>query len=163
MKKNIWLSAIAALCLSFGANAERIGVVDINKVMGSSKQAAEIKAKLEKKYRPREEKLLALQKTIQEDIQKLQRDASVMTDEQKKSLQEKIMKARQGFENKGRAFQQEVNKAQNEEMQKLFGQVKSVVDSVAKSEKYDVVLQKDAVQYIAGNNDITNKVIAKLK
>ena len=85
MKRRVWGAGLIALMMAFAANAEKIGVVDINKVMGTSKQAVEIKAKLEKKYKPREEKLIAMQKGIQEDIKKLQRDASVMTETQKNS------------------------------------------------------------------------------
>jgi outer membrane protein len=154
---------LIALFATFCVNAEKIGIIDMNKVMTQSGQAAKLKSKLEDKYKPREEKLLALQKEIQQDMQKLQRDATVMTDKQKKSLQDKILTARKSFESKGRAFQQEVNKEQNDEMQKLFNNAKSTIDNIAKNEKFDVILQKEAVQYIAGNNDITDKVLAKLK
>lgn len=165
VKKQILAVGLFSLLsgLSFSASAEKFGIVDISKIMAESKEASVVKTQLEAKFKPREQKLLALQKSIQADMEKLQRDDAVMTEAQKKSLQEKIMTARKEFETKGRAFQQEVNVAQNQAMQKLFSKVKVVVDDVAKAGKYDVIFQKDAVQYIAPDHDITSKVIEKLK
>jgi outer membrane protein len=108
--------------------------------------------------------LVELQNNIQEDMKKLQRDNTILTDDQKQKMQQDIIAKRKDFEEKARNFQQEVNQAQNAAMQKLFNKVKGVVDSVAKSEKYDLILQKEAVQFSASDaNDITPKVIAKLK
>jgi len=163
VKKTVLAIGLVSMLFGFNASAQKIGIVDINKVMSSSKDAASIKSELEAKYKPREQKLLGEQKAIQEEIKKLQRDDSIMTEAQKKSLQEKIMAYRKNFEAKGRSFQQEVNAAQSQAMKNLFDKVKVVVDTVAKNNKFDVVFQKDAVQYIAPGNDITAKVIAKLK
>ena len=163
MKKSLLVVGILSFLFSFPSFAEKIGIVDINKVMAESKDASKIKSDLEAKFKPREQKLLTEQKSIQEDIQKLQRDDAVMTEAQKKALQEKIIKARKDFEIKGRAFQQEVNTAQGQAMKQLFEKVKGVVDSVAKAGKYDVIFQKDAVQYISPDHDITSQVIVKLK
>ncbi len=158
----ILAGVFSLLCGATFAATQKIGVVDINKVMAGSKEAVTIKKNLEGKYRPREQALMKMQKSIQEDMQKFQRDTTVMTDAQKKNLQEKIIKARKEFETKGRAFQQEVNTAQGQAMQKLFSKVKGVVDNVAKTQHYDIIIQKDAVQYIASKDDITQKVIDKL-
>lgn len=161
VRKIIGLLAVV-FCVS--VQAQKIGVVDINQVMANTKETAEIKKQLETKYRPKEQSLVELQNNIQEEMKKLQRDNTILTDEQKQKMQQDIIAKRKDFEEKARNFQQEVNQAQNAAMQKLFNKVKGIVDSVAKSEKYDLILQKEAVQFSASDaNDITPKVIAKLK
>ncbi len=166
MKKQSWLVGLFVLlsgfCLSVQAATPKVGVVDLAQVMAQAKQGNEIKAKLAKEFEPRKKELMSFQDSIKVDIEKLQRDDAIMTDAQKTALQQKIMKDRKSFEEQGQGYQQELNAAHNQAMQSFLGEVKKVVDVIAKAEKYDVILQKEGVFFAISGMDITNKVVAKL-
>lgn len=144
------------------ANTAKIGIVDLSKVITQAKEGNQIKAKLAKEFEPRKNSLMSFQNSIKADIEKLQRDDAIMTDTQKSELQQKIMADRKSFESQGQAYQKELNAAHNKAMQVFFEKVKKVVDVIAKADKYDFILQKEGVFFSANNNDITEKVIAKL-
>lgn len=167
MKKQSLLVGLFVVLSSFGfsayaAGSAKIGIVDLSQVMAQAKEGNEIKAKLEKEFEPRKKSLMSFQDQIKSDIEKLQRDDAIMTDTQKSTLQQKIIADRKSFEEKGQAYQQELNAAHNKAMQLFFVKVKKVVDSIAKADKYDYILQKEGVFFSATNNDITSEVVAKL-
>ena len=56
-------------------------------------------------------------------MDKMQRDATVMSGSQKQQLQEKIMRDKQAFERQGRDYQQDLTMAQNKAMQAFFEKV----------------------------------------
>lgn len=140
----------------------KIGVIDLHQIVAQASEVKKIKQDLEKKFKPRQSKLMAEQKSVRENIDKLKRDSSVMSQGQKKSLQDKIIQAQAELERSGQAYQQELNEAQNQAMQAFFEKVKKTVDSVAKSEKYSLVMQKESVPYVAAQYDITKKILSKL-
>ncbi len=166
MKKQSWLVGLFIVLSGLGINVQaatsKVGIVDLAKIMAQAKQGNEIKAKLAKEFEPRKKSLMSFQDSIKADIEKLQRDDAIMTDAQKTALQQKIMTDRKAFEEKGQAYQKELTAAHNKAMQLFFGDVKKVVDVIAKSGKYDMILQKEGVFYSASNMDITSQVVAKL-
>lgn len=166
MKKQTWLvglfAVLSAFSLSVQAASPKVGVVDLGQVMAQAKQGNEIRQKLEKEFEPRKKQLMSFQDSIKADIEKLQRDDAIMTDAQKTTLQQKIMKDRKSFEEQGQAYQQELNAAHNKAMQAFMADVKKVVDEIAKAGKYDVILQKEGVFFSTSAMDLTSKVVAKL-
>lgn len=140
----------------------KLGVIDVRQVVQQAPQVQSIKDKMEKQFKPRQEKLMALQKSLQQNTQKLERDSAVMSSSQKQQLQETIIKQKRDLERQGQDYQQDLNMAQNQEMQKFFAKVNAVVKKIAEKDGYDVVLQKDGVPYANAKVDITKQVIDAL-
>lgn len=162
--KMIVLMMVALLCLPQLASAKdmKVGVIDFRKLVSESKDVKAARTKLEGQFKPKQAEIMALQKSVKEDMEKFQRDASVMTDTQKKELQQKVMKARQELSVKGNAYEQQLNQARNQTMQVFFEKVKKVVDEVAKEGHYDLILQRENTPYANSAMDITNQVAKKL-
>lgn len=144
---------------SLFADPAKIGVVDLQKIMQTSSQMKEIQQKLEKEFKPRRDKLLASETSLKSDMEKFKRDSAILSATQKKDLERKIVTAQQQFERDGQQYQQELSTAHNEAMEGLYAKVRSAISKIAKDEKYDIIVQKDATPFSAETLDVTDKVI----
>lgn len=141
------------------ADWAKIGVVDLQKIMQASNQMKEIQQKLEKEFKPRRDKLVATETSLKGDMEKFKRDAAIMSATQKKDLEKKIVAAQQQFERDGQQYQQELSTAHNEAMEALYAKVRTAISKIAKDEKYDLIVQKDAAPFSTEALDVTDKVV----
>lgn len=158
---------LIALALAFtGTNAfadwAKIGVVDLQKIMQTSSQMKAIQQKLEKDFKPRRDKLIAMEDGLKKDMEKFKRDSAILNQTQKKDMEKKIVAAQQSFEREGQQYQQELSTAHNEAMEELYGKIRKAINKVADTEKYDLVLQKDAAPFSTPKLDITESVIKQI-
>ncbi|WP_028388322.1 OmpH family outer membrane protein [Legionella fairfieldensis] len=158
------LSACGFNAVAYNAVTEgvKIGVVDLQKIMQTSPQMKAIQQKLEKDFKPRRDKLVAMEEGLKQDMEKFKRDSAVMSDTQKKDLEKKIMTTQQTFEREGQQYQQELSTAHNEAMEDLYGKIRKAIANVAQTDKYDIVLQKDAAPFSSDKLDITDSVIKQI-
>ena len=154
----VFLSAQTAL-----ADDVKIGVVDLRKVLQESAPAKQASQKLEKQFKPRQEKLFTMQKQLKADAEKLRKDATLLTAAQKSALQDKISREQRELEQAGTNYQQDLNQAQSKAMQAFLDKVKVALDKLAAKDGYDIVLQKENVPYSSAKMDITKQLIAALK
>lgn len=145
------------------ADTAKIGVVDLQKIMQTSTQMKDIQQKLEKEFKPRRDKLVAMEATLKSDMEKFKRDSAILSATQKKELEKKIVGSQQQFERDGQQYQQELSTAHNEAMEGLYTKVRSAISTIAKDEKYDIIVQKDAAPFSSESLDVTEKVIKAIK
>lgn len=136
----------------------KIGVVDLQKIMQTSSQMKTIQEKLEKEFKPRRDKLVAAETSLKSEMEKFKRDGAILSQTQKKDLERKILAAQQQFERDGQQYQQELSTAHNEAMEGLYTKVRAAISKIAKDEKYDLIVQKDAAPFSATTLDVTDKV-----
>jgi outer membrane protein len=127
--------------------------------MQTSSQMKDIQQKLEKEFKPRRDKLVAMEASLKTDMEKFKRDSAVMSATQKKDLEKKIIGAQQQFERDGQQYQQELSTANNEAMEGLYAKVRAAISKVAKDDKYELIVQKDAAPFSADSLDVTEKVV----
>lgn len=85
-----------------------------------------------------------------------------MSNEQKKQNQEKLAKLQMEFNQKRQAFEQDNGRRQAEERNKILTKVQAAIDSIAKSNGYDLVLERNAAPYAASKLDISSQVISQV-
>lgn len=141
------------------ADSAKIGVVDLQKIMQTSTQMKTIQEKLESEFKPRRDKLVAVETSLKSDMEKFKRDSAILSATQKKDLEKKIVASQQQFERDGQQYQQELSTAHNEAMEGLYSKVRSAISKIAKDEKYDIIVQKDATPFSSETLDVTDKVI----
>ena len=161
--KQVRLALVAMTLAAWGssvfADATKIGVVDLQKIMQTSSQMKDIQKKLENEFKPRRDKLVSMETTLKADMEKFKRDAAILSATQKKEMEKKIVGAQQQFERDGQQYQQELSTANNEAMESLYTKVRAAISKVAKDEKYDLIVQKDAAPFSSGDLDVTDKII----
>ncbi len=159
---------LLALAFSLGsvtafADAPKIAVVDLQKVMQTSDEMKSIQAKLEQEFKPRRDKLMGMEADLKSDMDAFKRDSSVMNQAKRKEAEEKIVAAQQQFEREGQQYQQELSAAHNQAMEQFYNKVRAAISKVAQEKKYDLVLQKDAAPFSLDKLDVTDRVIEVAK
>lgn len=145
------------------ADTTRIGVVDLQKIMQTSNQMKAIQKKLEMTFKPRRDKLVAMEDTLKKDMEQFKRDGVILSVAQKKDLEKKIVSTQQTFEREGQQYQQELSSAHNEAMEDFYGKIRKAIAKVAANEKYDIILQKDAAPFSVAQLDITDNVMKNIE
>ena len=141
----------------------KIGVVDLQKIMQTSSQMKSIQANLEKDFKPRRDKLIAMEESLKKDMENFKRDTAIMSQSQRKDLEKKIVGEQQQFERDGQQYQQELSTAHNEAMEDFYTNIRAAIAKISEREQYDLVLQKDAAPFSADKLDVTSKVIQEIK
>lgn len=144
------------------ADGSKIGVVDLQKIMQTSSQMKSIQEKLEKEFKPRRDKLIAMEENLKKDMETFKRDTAVMSQMQRKDLEKKMVSEQQQFERDGQQYQQELSTAHNDAMEDFYNKIRAAIAKVAENEKYDIVFQKDAAPFSVEKLDITAKVMQEI-
>ena len=165
MAKHILATAMLGSALVSGsAMAEqKIGVVDVQTVFQAMPQAAEISNSIQMEFKDQIDEVNQLQKDGQFYAERLQRDAATMSEKDKKELQQKIQGVREQLAEKGQPLQQNIQRRQNEERNKLLGLIKQAIDSVAKKDDYDLILSAGAVSFSKEQFDVSEQVLEQVK
>lgn len=170
MKKTL-LSVVSAAALFLvsgsavaadAASGLKIGVVDMQQILQKSTQIKTINDQLTRQFKPRQDKIIAQQKSLQDEINKLNKDGSVMNATDRNKLQDKVIKERADLQGVAVAFQRDVTAAQQQAMQGFMTKFTSVVTNVAKSGNYDLIMQRAGVPYVKDSLDVTSQVLAEI-
>lgn len=153
------------LVLMFAANLSyaelKIGFVNVAKVLEKAPQAAKAKERLEKEFSPRDKHLVAQQKEIKTLEEKLARDASVMSETERRKLERDIIGKKREAQREQQEFSEDFNMRRNEELGKLQRRIVEAIRALAKEEGFDLLLT-DGVIYAGEQIDVTDQVQGKL-
>lgn len=157
------ISLAVTLSWSVATVAQSVGLVDMRQIFQASPQIKQINTRLEKQFSPQREKVIGLGKSLQDSINKLQRDESVMSKKEVADLRNTIQKQQNQLREAQGQFQQGLFTAQNKAMADFMTKVTGAVEHVAKKENINLVLPKDTVLYTKDGKDITSDVVSDLK
>ncbi|MFQ6371258.1 OmpH family outer membrane protein [Shewanella sp. YIC-542] len=144
------------------AYAEKLAVVDMGAVFEQIPQREQVTKQLKSEFGDRMAQVQKLQDELKGLLEKQQRDAQLMTDAQKTDLVRKMESLKADYQLKGKALDEDLRRRQGEEQNKLLIKVQKAINSIAKQENYDVVLQRGAVIYVKPEQDISSKVVDAL-
>ena len=139
------------------AQASKVGVVNLDRLLSESKMAQSSQTKLENEFSQRQSRIEAQQKKLEEMVQAYRRDEPTLSDSSKKQRIDTIRAEEEQLTNAINDFQKDLNDRRSQEMQALLDRINEAVMRVAASDKYDLILT-EAV-YAKPENDITQKVL----
>ncbi len=142
----------------YAADAAKLAVVNVQQVLQQSPRIADINKKLQDQFKARQQKLLGQQKTLQDEMDKFKTDSATMSQKDKDSTQKKLSDEQADLVKQVTAFQQDLNKEQNKQMQTVLGQLNEIISGIAKKNDYSLVLDSQAVIYAKDSSDITKDV-----
>jgi outer membrane protein len=168
IKSLVVTTAASGMLLAGSATAadQKIGVVNFQEIMSKIPQTAIVMQKLEAEFKDEKAVIAQLEKDIKYFQEKKQRDGALLTKKEKEQLDTDIATKYQSYQAKVAAFQQATGARQNEETTKIIAIVREAIDGIAKSDKYDLILEQKAVVFSKPKSSITNEVveiISKLK
>lgn len=154
-----WLVVAAG---GFSAQEYRIGVIDAARVAEASPQKKAWEKVLQDEFARRQEEILEKQDQLHKLEDKLEREASTLSDENRQALQREIISRARLLKNTQDEFREDLALRQNELRAKLATQVREAVVEVAKAESVDIILG-DGVVFSSKRVDMSDKVIAKME
>ena len=161
MKKILAFVSSMLLIGAVQAYAESIAVVDVQQMFEQSPKIADLNKKLQDEYKGRQQKLIAQQKALQEEVDNYKKEEPTMSKKQKETLQKKIAADQSSLSKDAAAFQEALSKDQGKAMKTVSTELKEIIANIAKKNSYTVVLDGQAVIYKSDSVDITKQVSAE--
>ena len=158
----ICILLIAGFASNVTAADLKIGVVSVERILTESPQVDAVNTSMLERFGPQRDSLKAIEKEITKMQEKYKRNELVMTEEKLNNLKKEIIIKIQKLKQKEVQLSQEVATVRNQELAVLQQQVRSIIDSIAKKEKYSLVLS-EGVAFADKKFDITDEVLAEMK
>ena len=144
------------------ADALKIGFVKVEKILTEAPQVDAVNTAMLERFGGKKEELQALEKEITTMQENYKRNELVMTEDKLNELKTGIIGKMQIFKQKEATLSQEVATMRSQELAVLQKSVREIIQDIAKSDKYDLVLSEGVV-YADDKLDITDKVLDKMK
>lgn len=135
-----------------------IAVVNVQQVFQQSPKIAELNKKLQSEFKGRQEKLIASQKSLQDEVDKFKKESPTMSQKDQASMQKKINDDQSTLAKEAQNFQQDLNKEQTKIMKGVLAQLNEIISGIAKANNYSMVFDAQAVIYAVDGIDITKQV-----
>jgi len=156
--------AVVALAVFAGAAAAadyKIGFVNTERLFREATPAKRAQAKIEKEFATRDAEIQKLAKQVRDLQASLDRDGATMSDADRRGRERDLANQSRDLSRMQREFREDLNLRRNEELAGIQERANKVIQQIAESEKYDLILQ-DPVVYASQRIDITDRVIKAL-
>jgi len=165
LKLPIILTVLAAVIYTGTISAAeiKIGVVDRATLLQQSPQAQAATQQMQQKFGSRSKDLLAQQNKIKDLQDQINRNGAVMSASQLQTLENQLDSLQQDFRRKQDDFQADVNTQRNQELGELQAAIDRAAQKFAKTEKYNLIIDKGVTYYADGTVDVTDQVLSQMQ
>jgi outer membrane protein len=147
---------------ALAAGAPKIAYVSVEKILTEAPQVQAVNDSMLERFGGRKTELQEMEKGINEMQENYKRNELVMTEDKLNELKNGIIAKIQDFKQKEAVLQQEVATVRNQELAVLQQSVRSIIQDIAKADKYDLILTSEGVAYANEDLDISNKVLERM-
>ena len=153
---------IFGICVFSIVHAQALKVGSINqRLVRESAPMKALEAKLESEFGKRSLELRDLQMRLRSMAEKLDKDVQVLSESDRIRRERELREAEIGFQQKQRAYHEDLNQRRNEEMAVVIEKIDRAIKKLAEAEQYDLIIQEPV--YINPKLDITDKVLKAVK
>lgn len=142
--------------------AYKIGVVDLIRVLESSPQAERARAEIEKEFAPLENEVNGLREKLRKLEEKLSKEGAIMSETERRRAERNVLAERRNLERKQDEYKDDLNFRKNEELTKIQRTIIEAIQTIAREENYDLILNRETLPYFDPQTDITERVLKKL-
>lgn len=143
--------------------AKKIGYINTAMVFQALPQREVALQKMQEDFKDKADELKAIEAKARTKVEKLKRDAELMSQEDVEKARIEIAQLENEFRIKGQSLEQASARREAQEKQKLFKVIQDAVNKIAEKEGYDLVIDITALQYGKPEFDISEDVIKALK
>jgi outer membrane protein len=144
------------------AQALKIGFVNFGRLLEESPQAKAAQAALEGEFLPRQRDVAAQRKALQEKVDKLQKEAAVMSEADRLRNEREVRDLELNVNRRFNELQEDLNLRRNEEVGRMQRALLQEVQAYARANGYQLVVS-DGVLFAAEGIDITPQLVAAIK
>jgi outer membrane protein len=158
--------ALVALALFAAAGTAaaveyKIGFVNTERLFREATPAKRAQAKIEKEFATRDAEIQKLVKQVRDLQAALDKDGATMAETERRNKERDLANQSRDLQRMQREFREDLNLRRNEELAGIQERANKVIQQIAESDKFDLILQ-DPVVYASQRIDITDKVIKAL-
>lgn len=156
-------ATMAAATLSVSASDSiKIGIVNTERILRETAPAVRAQKKIEKEFAPRDQELQKMAKQAKDLQTQLEKEGVTMSESQRRDKERELANLNREYQRAQRQFREDLNLRQNEEFAAILERANKAIQTIAESEKYDLILQLQDSVYRSPRIDITDKVIKAL-
>jgi len=154
-------AALVAVAGMAAAADYKIGFVNTERLFREATPAKRAQAKIEKEFATRDAEIQKLAKQVRDLQTSLDKDGPTMAESERRNKERDLANQSRDLQRMQREFREDLNLRRNEELSGIQERANKVIQQIAESEKFDLILQ-DPVVYASQRIDITDKVIKAL-
>ncbi|MDJ0699783.1 MAG: OmpH family outer membrane protein [Woeseiaceae bacterium] len=158
VKAMVVVAMLSAFALPAAAQEIKIGVVNLPLLMDRAPQTKAAMDALQEEFAPRQREFLAKQKEYEDFAAKVQKDASVMGDTERRNAEKTLRDLQREVTRLQNEFREDLNLRQNEELGILQRSILKEVQDYAQDQGYDLVVG-DGVLFASNAVNITEEVL----
>ncbi len=144
------------------AQEQRIGVVDLIRVLEASPQAEDARKQIEKEFAPLQEEVVSLQKGLRQKEADLAKEGAIMKDSERSELERDIISRRREIERKQEEYKEDLGYRKNEELSKIQRDIVEAIQVIAEEDKFDLILNRESLPYASEDTNVTERVLEEL-
>ena len=156
------IALVCAIALPASAQELKIGVVNVPLLMDRAPQTKAAMDALEEEFAPRQREFTARAKELEELTAKLQRDAAVMGETERRNADKQLRHLQREVARLQTEFQEDLNLRQNEELGNLQRSILAEVQLYAQTQGFDLVVG-DGVLFASPTVNITDEVLRAIE
>ncbi|HIJ49876.1 MAG TPA: OmpH family outer membrane protein [Nitrospinae bacterium] len=141
------------------AAESRVGFVDIQKAVISTKEWKRSFESFKKNFAKEKKKIKSREARIKKMLADLNKQSFVLEPELKKKKEDKFRKEKVAFERYVQDQNAEFGKSEKEMTQKILIKMMKVIQKIGKDKKYTMILEQKVVLYHDKGNDLTSLAI----
>lgn len=153
-------AALLPVTLHAAAAELKIGFVNTERVFREAAPAVKAQKKLEKEFAARDQELQKMTKQGRDLQTHLEKEGMTLSETDRRNKERDLANLNRDIQRLQREFREDLNLRRNEELAQVQERGTKVIQSIAESEKFDLILQ-EAV-YASPRIDITEKVLKAL-
>ncbi|MBL8212212.1 MAG: OmpH family outer membrane protein [Bryobacterales bacterium] len=161
-KQLLLLTLVGAQFVGMAAAQSKVGIININAAIASTKDGQKAIGELETRFAPKKKQLEAKQQGIQQLQAQLQK-STVLSEDQKRKLMVDIDTQTKSYNRDLEDASQELEGEQQKVFQELGGKMMAIIDKYAKEKGYSLILdvssQQTPVLYASADSDVTKDII----
>ena len=162
MMQRLFLACLLLLTAtgSLAQESIRIGYIDTRRIETESLPFVRALEAMKKEFAPREQQILDLQKQINADKERFDKERDKLPQEQLQSRANALSNAMRKSDQMTVALSEDIERRRREILGKLFAEATAAVKAVAEAGKFDIVLQQ--ATYVRPSIDITDQVLKEM-
>jgi len=154
--------SVMAVTSPFASAEVKIAVVDLQNAILQSEEAKRLLTQIQEEFKGEEEEIRKIQSEAAALLERMNKDADVMSDAEKRRLQQQIESMNNDFVYLRQKLQRQIEERQTELFTGIDSKVQKAIEELVLSEDYDMILPRGAVLYVTDLYNITRKVTEKL-
>jgi outer membrane protein len=160
------LLTVCAMLLAFSfAKAEnKVGYVDLQAAVQSTKAGKEAKEKLEKEFKAKEVDFKKKEDELKKRYEELEKKAAVLSEDARQKQGAELQKEMLKFRQTVSQSQQDINTKERTMTQPILEQMAKIIADMAKKEGYSMIFEKrETLLWASPDADLTQKVAAEFE